>query len=263
MVTVPTDHVVGPFSWREAGNGAPVVFLHGLGGTRSAWGPQLRSLSDRFRCLAWDMPGYGDAAAVESLTYETIADRLVGLLDHLQLQVVDLVGLSFGGMHALHTALRHPERVGRMVLANTSPAFGMDGTRPDDWRRARLAPIDQGSTPADMAPGVLDAIAGKPLEPAIRSELIEAFGRISAAGFRAAVECLPTNDIRNRLAEIGHRSLVIVGSDDLETPVAYARVLAEGLPASELHILDGAGHLTPSEVPDRFNRLVAEFLGRD
>ena len=208
------------------------------------------------------MPGYGDAAAIDPLTYGAIADRLVALLDVLEVAVADLVGLSFGGMHALHTALRHPERVGRLVLVDTSPAFGMDGTRPDDWRRARLAPIEGGATPADMAPDVLDAIAGMPLDPDIRRELIEAFGRISVTGFRAAVECLPTNDIRDRLGAIRHPSLVIVGSEDFETPVEYARVLADGLADSELHIVEGAGHLTPAEVPARFNDLVADFLQR-
>ncbi len=256
------DRTSGPHAWREVGDGPPVVFLHGLGGTRASWNPQLRTLGERFRCIAWDMPGYGAAAPLDPLTYAGIADRLVGLLDHLDLDRVDLVGLSFGGMHALHTALAHPERIGRMVLCSTSPAFGMDGTDPEAWRASRLAALDAGATPADLAAPVLDAIAGRPLAPAIRSELIAAFARIPTEGFRAAVACLPTNDVRDRLADLVHPTRVVVGALDAETPVAYARVLTDGLVDAELTVLPGIGHLSPSEDPAAVNRLIADFLDR-
>jgi 3-oxoadipate enol-lactonase len=256
------DHQTELNAWREAGAGEPLIFLHGLGGTRSAWGPQLEAFSDIRRCIAWDMPGYGGAAPESNLTYATIADRLAGFLDELKIEKADMVGLSFGGMHALHTAIRHPGRVGKMVLSNTSPAFGMNGTTPQKWKAARLRPIDAGGTPADMAPRVLDAIAGRPLETQLREDLIGAFGRISSDGFRAAVECLPYNDIRNQLGDITHESLVLVGDLDQETPRAYAQVLADGLPNSEFVVLENVGHLSPSEDPSMFNQLVRQFINR-
>jgi len=256
------DRMSGRSAWREAGEGPAVIFLHGLGGTRGSWNPQLAALSDARRCIAWDMPGYGSSTRAQPLTYEAIAGRLVELLDVVELEVADLVGLSFGGMHALHTALGHPGRVGRLVLADTSPAFGMDGTRPDDWVAARLAPIEAGETPATMAGAVLDAISALPLQARIRDDLVAAFGRIPVAGFRDAVRCLPTNDIRDRLSNIGNEALVIVGELDEETPVSYASALAAGLPNGRLEVLPGVGHLSPSEAPDRFNALVREFLDR-
>ncbi len=81
MSPLATDHLVGGLSWREAGDGPPIVFLHGLGGTRLAWEPQLEGLSDHFRCIAWDMPGYGDAAPAASLTFPGLADSIAALLD--------------------------------------------------------------------------------------------------------------------------------------------------------------------------------------
>ena len=255
------DHDRHPIAWREAGEGPPVVFLHGLGGTRTAWEPQLDGLRDRFRCIAWDMPSYGASAPLAELTYPAIADSLVDLLDTLGIDAADLVGLSFGGMHALHTAIRHPRRVRRLVLADTSPAFGLDGTTPAAWKAARLEPIERGRTPADMADGVIAAICAEVLEPGIHGELVESFGRISAAGFRAAVECLPDHDVRSDLGNITCPALVIVGEADRETPVAYAEALAAGLLHANLVVLEGVGHLSPSEAPGRFNRLVAEFLG--
>lgn len=260
MSSAHSDHTGGPIAWRESGDGSPVVFLHGLGGTRTSWGPQLRGLSDSFRCIAWDMPGYGDSAPLRHLTYAGIADALVGLLDKLGIECVDLVGLSFGGMHALHTAINHPDRVKRMVLADTSPAFGMDGTAREEWQQARLAPIDRGEHPADAAEVVVGSITAGPLAPDIHRETIDAFSAISPEGFRAAVECLPSNDVRAELGAIKHQSLVIVGELDRETPVTYAQVLATDLPHARLEIIPGVGHLAPAEAPSRFNLLVADFL---
>ena len=255
-----TDHRKGPVAWREAGEGEPLVFLHGLGGTRTAWGPQLVGLADRYRCIAWDMPGYGDAEPIEPLTYSAIADRLVLLLDTLEIQEATLIGLSFGGMHAIHTALDHPNRVSRLVLADTSPAFGLDGTTREAWTQARLAPLDAGATPADVAEAVVDAITAIPLTGLIREETVASFARISSNGFRAAVACLPTNDVRHRLAEIQQTTLVIVGELDEETPVPYSQLLADGITNSELLILPGVGHLSPAEAPDQFNAAVSQFV---
>ncbi len=247
-------------AWQERGSGPPLVFLHGLGGTSGSWNPQFDHFASTRRCLAWDMPGYGDSAPASPLTYASIADRFVEFLDETRVERADAVGLSFGGMHALHVALRHPTRLAKMVLTNTSPAFGMDGTDAEEWKQARLGPLDAGVTPAEMAPMVLDAIAGRPLDAAIRADLIAAFARISADGLRAAVHCLPHNDVRTRLHEIQQPTLVIAGELDAETPVAYAQVLADGLANARLEVLPGVGHLSPSEDPAAFNTLVADFL---
>lgn len=206
------------------------------------------------------MPGYGDSAPLAPLTYPAIADALVSLLDELDIEQVDLVGLSFGGMHALHTAIQHPDRVRYMVLADTSPAFGMDGTTAEEWISARLAPLDAGGSVADSAERVIDAITARPLTGLVRDETIDAFRQISDEGFRSSVQCLPTNDVRAQLPQLHHRCCVIVGELDHETPVSYARALAKGLPNAEFHILDGIGHLSPTEAPERFNELVAAFL---
>ena len=254
--------VDGPLAWREMGDGEPVVFLHGLGGSRTSWEPQLARLSDAFRCIAWDMPGYGVSVPVVPLTFVTIADSVARLLDDAGVDRAHLVGESFGGMHALHTALRHPERVGRLVLANTSPAFGLDGTDPAAWRAARLAPLDAGLTPADIAEGVLTSIAGPTFGDDALTMRVAGFARIQAAGLRAAVECLPAHDVRERLGAIASPALVVAGGLDTETPVAYSRILTDGLQNAELIVLDGVGHLAVSEVPQTFNRLVRDFLGR-
>ena len=252
--------VDGPLAWRECGRGDPVVFLHGLGGSRTSWEPQLSGLSSTFRCIAWDMPGYGASDEVAPLTFAAIADAVARLLDAARVRRAHLVGESFGGMHAMHVALRHPRRVGRLVLVNTSPAFGLDGTDPDAWRSARLAPLDAGLAPADIAEQVLTSVAGPSLKDDALAMRVAGFARIPAAGLRAAVECLPTHDVRDELSKIAAPALVIAGELDAETPVAYSRVIADGLRRAELVVLDGVGHLAATEAPRTVNRLIRDFL---
>ena len=163
-------------AWREIGAGDAVVFLHGLGGTSTAWSEQLSALAATRRCVAWDMPGYGDSEPlVGTMTFASVSDRLVDLLDELDVDHADLVGLSLGGMHALHTALEHPDRIRRLVLTNTSPRFGLNGTTADEWTASRLAVLDDGMTLRELAPTVLDGLVATPLPVERRNELIASF----------------------------------------------------------------------------------------
>ncbi len=261
MVVSATDVDATPVAWREAGDGDVVVFLHGLGGSRTAWEPQLAALSDRWRCVAWDLPGYGASPPLDGpLTFPALADAVGQLLDGLGVERAPLVGLSLGGMVALHTALDHPDRVSGLALLDTSSAFGGDGTDPDAWRAARLAPLDAGRTPADMAVDVLTSVGGPALTGAALDAATSAMARISPDGLRAAVDCLPTHDVRGRLGEIRVPTLVVVGELDEETPPAYSRALADGIPGARLEIVAGAGHVSNLEQPASVNRLLADFL---
>ena len=260
-MTAPVRDVDGAIAWREAGDGDLVLFLHGLGGSRTAWEPQLESLSDRWRCVAWDMPGYGASSPVSPFTFEAIADAVVGLLDQLDVEAAHLCGLSFGGHHAMHTALRHPNRVRSLVLADTSAAFGGDGSDPDEWRRARTAPLDAGLALADIADEVIAAIAAPGFHGIERERTAAAMARIPEAGFRAACQLLTSHDVRHRLDEITVPTMVIVGELDDETPPAFAAVIAEAIPNSQMEVISGAGHLSPAEAPDVFNQIIGQFLG--
>ena len=249
-------------AWCEAGEGPAVVFLHGLGGSRTAWNPQLRHLARSHRAAAWDLPGYGQSEPLPRMTFVDLVDSWERWIDTMGLDRVALVGLSFGGMIAQHVALALPDRVRALVLADTSPAFGLDGTTADDWLATRLDALRDGRRPADIASEVIASIAGPALSAPMRDELVGAFARIEPGPFAAACRCLVTHDLRDRLHEITTPCLVVVGENDHETPLAYAEALASGLADAQLRVVSGAGHLTPSEKPDEFNQLVAAFLSR-
>lgn len=247
-----------PVAWREHGSGPLALFLHGLGGSRTSWEPQLTDLAAVRRCVAWDMPGYG-ASAGSPDSFEELADAAAGLVERLtegSSEPVDVVGLSMGGMVAQHLALRHPRSVRTLVLLDTSPAFGLDGTRPEDWLQQRLAPLGEGQSPAEMAPAVLAAISGPHVTDQQLDQAVAAMSRIPPEALAAACRTLVTHDTRDRLGEIRCPTLVAVGEHDDETPLDYSIVLHEGIPGSRLEVVTGAGHLANLEAPDAVNELI-------
>jgi 3-oxoadipate enol-lactonase len=230
-----------PIAWREAGEGPLVLFLHGLGATRTSWDAQLAELADDYRCVAWDLPGYGRSEPLVDLSLEAAADAAAALIDRLG-GSAHIVGLSMGGMIGMHLALRHPTVVRSLAIVDSSPAFGMDGTDPEEWRAARLAPLDAGAQVPDFAEPVLRGIMG----PNVSDEAVAA--------------AVPGHDVRARLGEITAPTLVVVGELDEETPPAYSEAIAAGIPGARLEVIAGAGHYTSFEAPDALNALLRDHL---
>ncbi len=254
------------FAWRESGdraNPSVLLLLHGLGGSRLSWEPQLHTLGDQHRVVAWDMPGYGASPALDgAMTFTTLADAVIGMLDALGRESAHLAGTSFGGMIAQYVAARYPARVLSLSLLSTSPAFGLDGTKPDEWRAARLGPLDAGREPADFAADVLAAIAGPHISSDALSGQRAAMARVPGSALREAIDCLVTHDSRALLPTVSAPTLCAVGELDEETPVAYAFALADLIPHSKLVVVPRAGHLLNVEAPEAVNQLLDEQTHR-
>ncbi|MDP9255123.1 MAG: alpha/beta hydrolase [Actinomycetota bacterium] len=255
------DVDAAPVAWREAGSGPLVLFLGGLGMTRTGFDPQLTALGSHNRSVAWDMPGYGASPlAADGLSFPLLAEAAVLLIETLGEAAAHVAGLSMGGQVALHMALRHPGRVRSLALLDSSPAFGLDGTDPEAWKRLRLDRLDAGETPASMAEPVLRSIMAPHAENGAVAAAVASMSRISAAGLRAAIECVPTHDVRARLSEISMPALVLVGEHDEETPLAYAEALAAGIAGARLQIIPAAGHISNLEAPEAVNIAMREHL---
>ena len=243
-----------PTGWREAGTSSDVsVFLHGLGGSRISWGPQLAPLSADRRIVAWDAPGYGVSAPIAEPTFAAYADRASALIRTASPEApVDLVGLSFGGMIAQYTAARFPELVRTLTVMCTSPAFGLDGTDPQQWRDARLSGLEHFGSPGAAAPAILGSLVG-PHGAHVVPEAVQAMERIPMQGLLDAISTITTHDTRAILPTIDVPTLVLVGSADDETPVAYAQAIVDLMPNARLQVIDGVGHLLNLEAPQAVN----------
>jgi 3-oxoadipate enol-lactonase len=267
FVAVAFDVDESPIAWRESGPAIvdstmhttrPILFLHGLGGSRISWEPQLAALGEGRRCIAWDMPGYGASAPLEGdMTFGPLAMIVSHFAQWTLNGPVHLVGVSFGGMIAQYVAARYPEVVSSLTLLSTSPKFGLDGTDPAEWRAARLGPLDAGLEPVDFADRVLGALAGPSISAEAFAEQRAAMARISGAALRKSIDCLITHDSRAILKSIRVPTMCVVGKLDDETPVEYSQAIVDGVPNAKLQVIAGGGHLLSAEVPTAVNELIA------
>jgi len=253
----------GRFSYEAAGDpGAPpLVFLHGIGGAARAWRGQLDAFSDRYRAIAWDMPGYGGSVPLSNVSIAALADALRDFLQQIGATKPILVGHSIGGMIVQQLLVHDPIIAEYVVLAQTSPAFG----RPDgDWQKefldARLGPLDRGETMASLAPRVVAELIGDDADPAGIELACACMASVPEASYRAAMTSMLGFDLRKSLRLISIPALVIAGTKDKNAPAPMVKKMASFIPNATYVELEGVGHLVALEQPAEFNAILADFL---
>src|SRR5712671_5326210 len=236
----------GRFSYEAAGDAAlpPLVFLHGIGGAARAWRGQLAAFSDRYRAIAWDMPGYGGSVLLPSVSIAALADALRDFLQEIGATTPILVGHSIGGMIVQQLLAKSPDIANAVVLAQTSPAFG----KPDgDWQKAfieaRLGPLDRGETLVSLAPSLVKELVGD--DPDIGGiELArDCMACVPEATYRATMLAMLGFDQRNALKNIVVPTLLLSGSKDKNAPALMVAKMATYIPSVEYIELKGVGHL--------------------
>ena len=249
------------------GNGPPLVLVMGIGYDSSLWTlAQVPALSTQFRVVLVDNRDAGRSSrASEPYGIEDMADDLAGLLDALEIPQSHVLGLSMGGMIAQEFALRHADRLDRLVLAGTGAAPARSAVDPIQiwsWLKANDASGEVfggqqfvslfsaaflRNQEADRDTAELLASNPYPIGP-------EAYGRQADAYRRF--------DSLDRLGAITAPTLVVVGEQDLLTPPWVAREVADEIPGARFEVIRGEGssHVMPIERADDFNRLVADFL---
>src|SRR6201996_5530627 len=125
-MTTPLKTKDGRFGYEALGDpsATPLLFLHGIGGAARAWRGQIAAFSDRYRAIAWDMPGYGGSAPLAGVSIATLADALQDFLQQIGTIKPVIVGHSIGGMIVQQWLIKHPREASAVILAQTSPAFG-------------------------------------------------------------------------------------------------------------------------------------------
>ncbi|MEX2198333.1 MAG: alpha/beta fold hydrolase [Burkholderiales bacterium] len=238
-----------------------LLFLHGVGGGHAAWDRQIPYFTARgHRALAWDQPGYGGAPLVEPYDLDQVAAALKRQIGN---EPVVLVGHSMGGFVAQEAYARFPALIRGLALCFTSAAFGGSGS---DFARqfvaARVAPLEQGKTMAEVAARLMPSMRGSRSDPAELALAERIMGGIPPETYRKAVHLLTTFDRRAELAAIRVPTLLIAGSDDRVAPAAIMERMAQKVPDAEYVLLEGCGHLGPMDQPDLFNETLAGFLER-
>lgn len=247
-----------------AGEGEPVLFMHGIGGNRRNWHDQLPAFGKHFKAIAWDARGYGDSDDYEgALNFHSYADDVVRVLDHFGAAQGNLIGLSMGGRIAMDFAARYPDRLKSLVLCDTHKGFaGLSPEARAAFIASRKEPLINGKEPKDIAGPVAKTLIGPNASAEAFDALVDSMSRLHKESYIKSIEASVNMDVRTDLGDIKVPTLVVVGSADRLTTVDMARSIAGDIAGSELAIIENAGHLVNIEEPAKFNDIVIEFLRR-
>ena len=253
----------GRFGFEAAGDAAspPLVFLHGIGGAARGWRSQLDFFGDRYRAIAWDMPGYGGSAPLPIVSISTLAVALQEFLQQVGASRAILVGHSIGGMIVQQWLVKNPRAAVAAVLAQTSPAFG----KPDgDWQKsfinARLGPLDRGETLVSLAPSLVKELIGDDPDAGGIALARDCMAAVPEATYRATMLALIGFDLRHALKQVAVPTLVLSGSRDNNAPAPMMAKMATYIPSASYVELEGVGHLANLERPGAFNAALDQFL---
>lgn len=246
---------------RESGAGRPVVLVHAIGCDHRMWDSLAASLAPSHRVIAVDARGHGRSPVpARPYTLEQLADDVVALLDRLGIERADYVGLSMGGMVGQALALRHPSRLGRLVIACSTSSYGPEG-RPN-WQ-ARIKAVEQGGLEAirDMVGSRYFSDGFRAAHPDIVKTVMDRFVQTPREGYLGCCDAIAGLDYAKDLGRIQAPTLVIAGEIDAGTPPAMSETIARGIPGAKLVVIPGAAHLAAVEAPEAFNAAVGAFLG--
>ena len=249
--------------YRQAGQGAALVLLHGFLSDSRCWLPQLAEMSDSFTVIAWDAPGAGASSDPPGHFTTTEYTRcLAGLLDAIGIGRAHVVGLSWGGILAQEFYRQYRERVRSLVLADTYA--GWRGSLPEAVWRQRLATCLTDSTgpPAPLVAKFVSGALSDSAPPEVREQFAAIVREFHPVGFRLMSLSSAEMDTRDLLPTIRAPTLVLWGEDDRRSPLHIAKQLHSAIPDAELAIIPRSGHVSNLEQPETFNLHVRRFCAK-
>jgi len=253
-------------NYHDQGQGEAILLIHGSGPGVTAWANWrgvIPALAERARVIAPDMLGFGYTRCPmdRPLDPQAWVAQLVGLLDALDVPKVSVVGNSFGGAIALAFALRHPERVSRLVLMGSAGLSfplteGLDkvwGYQPSLAAMRELMQVfayDHSIITDDLVRMRFDA--------SIRDDVQSRFAQLFPAPRQQGIEMLAVDEAA--LRQLPQPTLIIHGRDDQVIPLEASERLIRLIPHAQLHVFGECGHWVQIEQAAAFTRLLTDFL---
>jgi pimeloyl-ACP methyl ester carboxylesterase len=248
-------------AYRQAGQGAPLVLLHGIFDDSRMWRPQLDGLSDEFTVVAWDAPGCGQSSdPPETFSLSDLADVLNGFIAALGLERPHVLGLSLGSMFALELYRRHPAVPRSLALASAYAGWAgsLSPAMVEQRKQRTLREID--TPPNQWIPDWIPELLTSHAPAGATDEVIAVMSEFHPAGTRTMVNMLADVDLRDMLPLIAVPTMLLYGSADTRSPLTVAEDLHTRIPRSQLVVMPGIGHLSNLDAPDLFNVEVRRFL---
>jgi len=247
----------GPIAWREAGHGAPVLLIHGVGLNADAWEPQIVTLAARHRVIAIDMPGHGQSDLLpDGSMLSDYVSAIVGLIDALGISPVPVVGHSMGALIALGLALDYPEKIASVVALNA--VYCRDPVARSAVE-ARAAQLTGGAF--EVEGPIARWYPDDPYGPLAR-RTADWLHAVDPKGYAAAYRVFATSDHvhEGRLAELACRALFMTGVSDHNSTPAMSDRMAREAPYGLTVALPGARHMMHLTHPAETTNTIAKFI---
>lgn len=248
------------------GNGEPLMLIAGLASDSQSWLPIIEKLSRSYRLILPDNRGTGRTTPRESETsIQQMADDCIALMDHLNLPSASLTGHSMGGFVALDCAIRHPERIDKLILAATSASnSARNNSLFNDWASSLINEVDIERWFRNLFYWICTrSFFANPetVNAAIRYAVDYPYPQ-SQPAFLKQVEAIEAFNCKESLSGIKQETLILCGEDDLLFPPNESIEILEAIPNTSTSLIEGAAHSIHMENPEAFIKCVLEFLGK-
>ncbi len=258
---------VGRLFVEVRGEGTPLVLWPSLLTDGGMWRFQVPALAERYRVLTIDPPGHGRSASIHrAFTLEDCAEAVREILDAAVVDRAHYAGLSWGGMTGMRFALRYPERLRSLALLDTNADCETRAKIPA-YRAMQVVSRVIGAPPPivlDRLDAIFLARSTRERRPEVVRDFRDHIVRMDPESTRHCTDAVmfTRKDIRDQLARVRVPTLVLVGEEDVATPIACAREIADRIPGALLRTIPGAGHLAPLDQPERVTDELTRFFER-
>jgi len=249
--------------WIEGDQENPWIALsNSLASDHRMWGPQMTTLMQTHRVLRYDTRGHGNSQATGGeYSLDLLVSDLAGLMDFLDIDSADVLGLSLGGMTGLGLALDHPYKVKRLICCNAradAPGAYAEGwhQRIETARQKGLSALAEGTIERWLTESFRSDPSNKETVELARDMILSA----SLDGFCGCAAALTTLNYRDRLSDIAAPTLCVAGSEDLAAPQDVMTAIAEAIPHGKIVVVEDAAHLSNLNQPGKFNETVSQCL---
>ncbi|MEO7047955.1 MAG: alpha/beta hydrolase [Ferruginibacter sp.] len=216
------------------GSGAPLLIIHGNGGSISDFTNQIPFFAKNYKVILADSRAQGKSIDTgDSLSYEMMTDDLNGLLDHLHVDSCYVIGWSDGGINGLLLSIRHPDKVKKLAVTGANLVPDTSAVDPYIWRWAK---------------SLADSVMKLPLSPEVKT------GR-KLFHLLAYEPQITTKQLHTIKCPV-----LVIGGDHDVINTKHTLLIAESIPKSYLWILPNSGHSTPVVYKDMFNEVVSDFF---